>query len=213
MGFYSRPMIGVLILLAGAVGVVIGLVAGRFLLVNGNLGEAKVANTLSRLSHPHVLLNNVTLPTDSGTTQIDHILVTESGLFIIETKHYQGWILGRPRDDYWTQVIYRKKSRFRNPLLQNYGHVKTVQSLFKLPESAFTGLVVFSRDAEFKSDLGSQVIRLNQLLEFVEHRHGAVLDERQMAYVVGRIEMKRLRRSLETDEYHLNYVRQKISRA
>ena len=40
-----------------------------------------------------------------------------------------------------------------------------------------------------------------------------VLDERQMAYVVGRIEMKRLRRSLETDEYHLNYVRRRISRA
>ena len=213
MGRYSLPMIGVLILLAGAVGVVIGLAAGRFLLVPRNLGEAMVANTLSRLSRPHVLLNNVTLPTERGTTQIDHILVTEQGLFIIETKHYRGWILGRPSDDYWTQVIYRKKSRFRNPLMQNYGHGKTVQGLFKLPESAFIGLVVFTGDAEFKSDLGPQVIRLGQLLEFVEKRHEAVLDEQKMTYVVGRIEMKRLRRSLETDEYHLNYVRQRISRA
>jgi hypothetical protein len=172
-----------------------------------------VANELSRLSRPHVLLNNVTLPTERGTTQIDHILVTEHGLFIIETKHYRGWILGRPSDDYWTQVIYRKKSRFRNPLKQNYGHVKTVQSLFKLPESAFIGLVVFTGDAEFKSDLGPEVIRLSQLLEFVERRHGAALDEQKMTYVVGRIEMKRLRRSLETDEYHLNYVRQRIGRA
>ena len=213
MGLYSRSMIGVLILLAGAVGVVIGLAAGRFLLVNSNLGEAMVANELSRLSRPHVLLNNVTLPTECGTTQIDHILVTENGLFIIETKHYRGWILGRPRDDYWTQVIYRKKSRFRNPLRQNYGHVKTVQSLFKLPESAFIGVVVFTGDAEFKSDLGPHVIRLSQLLEFVEHGDEAMLDEQKMTYVVGRIEMKRLRRSLETDEYHLNYVRQRISRA
>jgi hypothetical protein len=206
-------MIGVLILLAGAIGLVIGLAAGRFLLVNGNRGEAMVANTLSRLSRPHILLNNVTLPTERGTTQIDHILVTENGLFIIETKHYRGWILGRPSDDYWTQVIYRKKSRFRNPLRQNYGHVKTVQSLFKLPESAFIGLVVFTGDAEFKSDLSAQVIHLSQLLAFVEQRHGAVLDEQKMTYVVGRIEIKRLRRSLETDEYHLNYVRQRISRA
>jgi hypothetical protein len=88
-----------------------------------------------------------------------------------------------------------------------------VQSLFKLPESAFTGLVVFSGDAEFKSDLGPQVLRLSQLLEFVERRHGAALDEQKMTYVIGRIEMKRLRRSLETDEYHLNYVRQRIGRA
>jgi hypothetical protein len=40
-----------------------------------------------------------------------------------------------------------------------------------------------------------------------------VLDERQMAYVVGRIEMKRLRRSSETDEYHLHCVRRRLSRA
>jgi hypothetical protein len=215
---YSLFMAGIMILLAGVllvgtVGLGIGLVVGRFLLVQSNRGEAMVANTLSGLRCPHVLLNNVTLPTERGTTQIDHILVTENGLFIIETKHYRGWILGRPGDDYWTQVIYRKKSRFRNPLRQNYGHVKTVQALFKLPESAFIGLVVFTGEAEFKSDLGPEVIRLSQLLEFVEHRHGAALDEQKMTYVVGRIEMKRLRRSLETDEYHLNYVRQRISQA
>jgi hypothetical protein len=51
------------------------------------------------------------------------------------------------------------------------------------------------------------------LLGFVQQPWETVLDERQMAYVVGRIEMKRLRRSLETDEYHLNYVRGRISRA
>ena len=50
-----------------------------------------------------------------------------------------------------------------------------MQSLFKLPESAFIGLVVFTGDAEFKSDLGPEVIRLGQLLEFVERRHGAAL--------------------------------------
>jgi hypothetical protein len=211
-------MDGLVILLVGAllVGTVCfatGIAVGRFVLASRNLGEAMVANELSRLSQPHVLLNNVTLPTERGTTQIDHILVTENGLFIIETKHFRGWILGRPSDDYWTQVIFRKKSRFRNPLMQNDGHVKTMQALFKLPESAFIGVVVFTGDADFKSDLGPHVIRLGQLLEFVGQRREAVLDEQKMTYVVGRIEMKRLRRSLETDEYHLNYVRRRISRA
>ena len=90
--------------------------------------------------------------------------------------------------------------------------MKAIQSLFKLPETAFQGLVVFTGDAEFKTELGPQVIRLNQLLEFVQRPWETVLDERQRAYVVGRIEMKRLGRSLETDEYHLNYVRRRISR-
>jgi len=166
---------------------VIGVAAGRRLLINANRGEALVANMLQRLTQMHVLLNNITLTTENGTTQVDHILVTEAGLFVIETKDYTGWILGQPHDAYWTQVIYRKKSRFRNPLMQNYGHLKTVQSLFKLPESAFIGVVVFTGDAEFKTNVGPNVIQLNQLLEFIEERRERVLDERQMAYVVGRL--------------------------
>jgi len=194
------------------IGLIIGVAAGRQLLLRQNMGEALVANQLANLNCLHVLINNVTLPTENGTTQIDHILVTEAGLFIIETKHYAGWILGNPRDDYWTQVIYHKKSRFRNPLLQNYGHIKAVQALFKLPERQFIGVVVFTGNGELKTNLGPNVILLDQLLGFIEQRREMVLDERQMAYVVGRIEMKRLCRSNETDEYHLNHVRNRISR-
>jgi hypothetical protein len=55
------------------------------------------------------------------------------------------------------------------------------------------------------------LIPLNQLLGFIQQPGETVLAERQMAYVVRRFEMKRLCRSLETDEYHLNYVRRRIS--
>ena len=72
---------------------------------------------------------------------------------------------------------------------------------------------MFTGDAELKTELGREVIHLDQLLGFVQQPFEPVLDERQMAYVVGRIEMKRLRRSLETDEYHLSYVRRRVSRA
>jgi hypothetical protein len=50
--------------------------------------------------------------------------------------------------------IFKKKSRFQNPVRQNYGHVKTLQSLFTLPEDNFVPAVVFTGDAEFKTDLG-----------------------------------------------------------
>jgi hypothetical protein len=201
-------IIGIILLF---VGLTLGVLVGQQLVFRKNIGEALVANRLERLMGLHVLINNVTLPIENGTTQIDHILLTEAGIFVIETKHYSGWILGNPREDKWTQVIFRKKSRFQNPVHQNYLHVKTVQALFKLPERAFTGVVVFTGEAEFKTDLGPSVILLDQLLGFLEQRREKVFDERQMAYVVGRIEMKRLERSRETDEYHLNHVRSKIS--
>ena len=36
-------------------------------------------------------LNNITLPlSNGGSTQIDHVIVSVYGIFVIETKHYKG---------------------------------------------------------------------------------------------------------------------------
>jgi len=55
------------------------------------------------------LLKNITLQTDDGTTQIDHIIVSQYGIFVIETKNYKGWIFGDEYSKTWTQSIYGKK--------------------------------------------------------------------------------------------------------
>ena len=200
-------------MLALLVAFALGIMLGRYLLVSKSAGEALLANTIeARLPQPHVLINNVTLPTETGTTQIDHVLIMPTGIFVIETKHYQGWIFGNPNQSQWTQTIYKKKSKFPNPIHQNYGHLKTLQSLFALPEDNFFPIVVFTGDAEFKTDLGPTVLPLDQLIPMLTAERPVVFDERKITYIVGRIETKRLRRSLETDEYHLNYVRQRISR-
>jgi hypothetical protein len=195
---------------------IIGLIAGMAVrhrqIHKQNIGEAMVAEVLDHIPGMHVLMNNVTLPKADGTTQIDHVYISERGIFVIETKHYSGWIFGDHDSKHWTQTIYRFKKPFPNPVRQNYGHIKTLQALFTLPESAFIGVVVFTGTAEFKTHLGPNTILLDQLRGFIEQRREKVLDERQMAYVVGRIEMKRHARSAETDEYHINNVRAKMSR-
>src|ERR1043165_550074 len=79
------------------IGFILGIIVGRHLLIHKSMGEALVADVIAtRFNSLHVLLNNVTLETEDGTTQIDHILITETGIFVIETKHYQGWIYGGP---------------------------------------------------------------------------------------------------------------------
>jgi hypothetical protein len=83
-------------------------------------------------------------------TQIDHVLVADTGIFVIETKHYGGWILGHPDDPQWTQTLFGKKSRFQNPLRQNYGHVKVLQFLFDLSKEYFHTVIVFIGDAKLK---------------------------------------------------------------
>lgn len=196
------------------IGCILGLVIRSHRLNALSFSEAAVAEMVeANVSGFNVLLNDLTIETAHGTTQIDHILVCETGIFVIETKHYSGWIFGDPNSPTWTQVIYKKKTRFQNPILQNAGHVKTVQSLFTLPPEAFHSIVVFTGDATFKTGLGPSVMHLHQLTEFLRSdTRPIIFDERKIAYVVGRIEMKRMRRSMETKEYHINSVRTRLGK-
>lgn len=88
---------GIFALASGGVGYSLGYSLGRrptlrFL----NIGEAAVSRTLkaSFQGKDYHLMNNITLPYLDGTTQVDHILVSLYGVFVIETKHWSGWIFG-----------------------------------------------------------------------------------------------------------------------
>jgi len=125
----------------------------------GKAGEAMV-NLAAKLfldkTHYH-LLKNVTLPTEDGTTQIDHIIVSCYGVFVVETKNMKGWIFGNEKQRYWTQKIYRHSQKFQNPLHQNYKHVKTLQSLLGLGDEQVISLVVFVGDSTFKTPMPDNV--------------------------------------------------------
>jgi len=73
----------------------------------GLLGEILVNFTINmRLDkQKYHLLKNITLPTDNGTTQIDHVVISQYGIFVIETKNMRGWIFGNEHQKTWTQKI------------------------------------------------------------------------------------------------------------
>ena|SRR5665213_2566470 len=101
-------------------------------------------------------------------------------------------------------------SRFQNPIRQNYGHVKTLQALLSVAPDAIVPLVVFTGDAEFKTNLGPTVIKLPELITHLSESRPTIFDPKAMACLIGRIEMARRRRSLESDEYHLNPVPRRV---
>ncbi len=178
-----------------------------------NRGEAAVRKVLvshCRLSTAHVL-NNVTLEFGDGTTQIDHILVTQNGILVIETKHYSGWLFANEKQKKWTQVIFKIKHRFQNPILQNKKHVQAVRHLLDfIPKELIQSLVVFSGDAVFKTSVPQGVIKLKQLASYADSIRLGDLSENRVQFCVGRIECKRFELTKKTDVEHQDYLERKF---
>ena len=127
--------------------------------MKGWFGEKAVSTILAMLNKDEYrVLNDIMLNTEHGTSQIDHVVLSPYGIFVIETKNYKGWITGSEFSEQWTKNMYGKKYKFRNPLLQNYGHVKALEKHLGLKTDDFIPIVVFSVDAEIKVKAKSPVI-------------------------------------------------------
>jgi hypothetical protein len=89
----------------------------------GWFGEIKTAVVTSLFlpSSDYVVTNNVTIRTRRGTTQIDHVIVSRFGVFVVETKNMSGWIFGDADGPVWTKVNRKNRLKFQNPLQQNAG--------------------------------------------------------------------------------------------
>lgn len=105
-----------------------------------------------------------------GTSQIDNIIVSPFGIFVVEAKHWQGWIYGKEREAEWTHTLSpRQKYKVRNPLWQNYAHIKALTHLLKLPESQFHSLVVFTHnDCQIKTLLPENVCLKHNFIAHIQ---------------------------------------------
>lgn len=140
-------------------------------LSRGDRGEIRVARRLRKLKgEEYEVLNDLLIRTDRGSSQIDHIIISLYGIFVIETKNYSGWIHGHENSEYWTQSIYKQKTKFRNPIKQNWSHIyalKDVLSDYK--QATFYPIIVFAGRAELKNIESSiPVIYDHQIIRIIK---------------------------------------------
>lgn len=154
----------------------------------GMIGEMAANSRLRELpTRDYHLIPDLMLPIDGGTTQIDHVVVSRYGIFVVETKAYKGWIFGSERDAQWTQQIYRKKSRFQNPLRQNYRHTETLAGLTGIPRELFISIVAFGGEAEFKTPMPANVVKISQLANAIRGYTQPLIQDEQVPEVVEAI--------------------------
>ncbi|MBZ5200636.1 NERD domain-containing protein [Planomicrobium chinense] len=120
-------------------------------IAKGFVGELGVRFALSKLDKEDFrVLHNITLSDGKKTTQIDHVVIGRTGIFVIETKNYKGWIFGSENSAKWTQTIYNSKRQFQNPIRQNYGHIKMLEHYFPGYKQPMVSIISFSGNSTLK---------------------------------------------------------------
>ena len=139
--------------------------AGRFAqLVVNRLGELKIRRMLGR--HGKDQVHDIIIPgAYGGLARIDHAVLTSGGILCIRTVHCHGVVFGGENDPQWTHVDGITRRRFLNPLIQNEGRSRALQNI--VPEVPVANLVVFSGNVEFPNPLPTNVIRVDQIDDYV----------------------------------------------
>jgi hypothetical protein len=119
----------------------------------GNYGEFQTYKYLFMLPGKMEFLHNCYVPIENGYAEIDLIMIHETGIYVIESKNYSGWVFGEEKQKTWTQVMAggSEKNHFLNPIWQNNGHIKALKEYLTLyPDVPYFSLIVFSERCKLK---------------------------------------------------------------
>ena len=179
----------------------------------GEIGERRVKNILSHLGDEYIVMNDIILQSPDGyTSQIDHLVLSEYGIIVIETKNYKGWIFGNERSEKWQQVLYDEKYFFRNPIKQNWSHIFALKSIltdFKSIE--YFPIVVFSGSADLMNiDSSVPVIYADTLMTMINYySNEKCLSCDEVQQIKAELESARMENKTSKDE-HIKNIRQSI---
>jgi ribosomal protein L37AE/L43A len=123
----------------------------------------------------------------------------------------KGWIFGSPNQKQWTQQIYKHKSRFQNPLHQNYKHTKALEASLGLEPDSIFSVIVFIGDSKFKTPMPDNVTHAGGCIRYIKSKQVHMLTDEQVANVIECIESGRLERGFQTNRAHVAHVKQVVA--
>lgn len=117
----------------------------------GDTGENIIEYDLINLHFYKKILRNLYIPYNGGTSEIDLVMLTEFGIYVIESKNYSGWIFGSENNKNWTVSYNRNtKEKLYNPIWQNNTHIKALTNYLQITDNGINSLIIFGGAAELK---------------------------------------------------------------
>lgn len=106
---------------------VIGFYVSRFTSIQyrklnaGLEGEKRAQDILRHLSNRYTVIHNLQIEFEGKHSEVDSLVISQQGVFIVEVKNHVGVITGNAKDETWVQDHHGNKRDMKNPLKQlNY---------------------------------------------------------------------------------------------
>ena len=176
----------------------------------GFMGEFWVRQELKKLpKDKYIILNDIMVSQNNSTHQIDHLIISQFGIFVIEMKNYYGLILGEEHRNKWVQYLGKNKSYFLNPIHQNYGHVKALEELLNLDNKYFIPIVCFSNQAKLKIETNGNVVPLDYLVSTIKSYQNIMI-ESNLQVIINKIIDSNITDKAESKK-HVKNIKNKIT--
>lgn len=176
--------------------------------LSGDQGELELSSVMRSLPDCYNVVDDVLLQTKKGSTQLDHIIVSPFGIFVVETKNHKGMIFGDCFGQVWTQVLPPKgRFKFYSPVKQNAGHIQHLSQQVQIPASYMTGVIVFTNPGANLDNVNCPFcFRVGDLYRYILSFQNQIFTDTQVEKVLARID------KVDTNGYlnrrkHVNYVK------
>lgn len=111
----------------------------------------------------HDQLTDVVLPkADDGAIHIDHILLTERGILVVDSRDITGIVFGSDRMHDWTVMDGGRRFTIGNPQADLYDRVAAVKLV--VTDIPVEGRIVFGSGADFSKGKPSHVLTEAELV-------------------------------------------------
>lgn len=154
------------------------------------------------------LFSDVMLQDKRGTTQIDHVVVSRFGIFVIEAKGISGKLYASSETKYRTWKVYRngRGYTFQNPYLQNYRHRCALAEVLDVSLEVLHDVIFFPHEelvvATPEKLLPSFVTGRRGLAAYVLSFKEQVFTAEEVSRLTAVLSLKRMENSRENKKKH-----------
>ena len=146
--------------------------------------------------------HNLLVAHSTSTAQIDHVVISEYGIFVLETKNMAGQVYGSASDQRWTKLLGSTKYQFRNPLKQNDSHVRTLANYLNLETTLFFSIVVFWGGCIFRTAMPENVLWERGFVNYIRSKKNTIITPDQISNIILALNKLNINTTNEQRQHH-----------